>query len=163
MKKFFPLSLIFGITFSVQSALAIPSQVGVNQVDSQSASETRANPDGNGVENQSAQAKAFKFNFDNAYDYAACLDVILLAYEGRNSELENAAQNECTSDILNTFGDELTKDTALELVKSAHFRATEGLESPLYPSFGIRRRVAINLGYVYDIDKNNSDILELIK
>ena len=163
MKKFFPISLIFGITLSVQPAFAIPAQVGANQVDSQPASEIKANPDENETENQNAQAQAFEFSFDNAYDYAACLDVILLTYEGRNSELENASQNECTSDILNTFGDNLTKDAALELIKSAHFRATEGLESPLYPSLGIRRRVAINLGYVYDIDQNNSDILELIR
>ena len=163
MKKLFEISIIFGIAFGVQPAVAIPSQVEVNQLDSTAPSEIRANPDGNVTEDQSAKAKEFKFNFNNAYDYAACLDVILLTYEGRNSELKNVSQNECTNDILNTFGNGLTKDAALELVKSAHFRATEGLESPLYPSLGIRRRVAINLGYVYDIDQNNSDILELLK
>jgi hypothetical protein len=51
---------------------------------------------------------------------------------------------------------------ALQLVKSANLYATEKLENPLYPSLGLRRRIAINLGYVYDTDKSNPDILKYI-
>lgn len=103
------------------------------------------------------------FTFDNAYDYGACLDTILLAYENRTVELQKVSKNDCVQNILNLFGDRLMKDTALGLVKMANNHATQGLEDTLYPSLGLRRRVAINLGYVYDIDRNNQDILKYIK
>lgn len=114
------------------------------------------------TQKQNALAQKFVFDFDNAYDYSACLDVILLAYEKRSGELENVAKNKCANDMLNTFGTNLSKDAALKLIESADVHATEVLENPLYPVLGIRRRVAINLGYIYDIDENNSDILELM-
>ncbi|VEP18413.1 exported hypothetical protein [Hyella patelloides LEGE 07179] len=114
------------------------------------------------TEEQSAKAQEFVFGFDNAYDYSACLDVILLAYEGRQSALERVSKNQCARNVLSTFGTNLSKDAAFQLVKSANAHATEVLRNPLYPVFGIRRRVAINFGYVYDLDENNSDILELI-
>jgi hypothetical protein len=110
-----------------------------------------------------SKLKQVVFNFDNAYDYGACLDTILLSYEGRTVELQKAVKNECAQNILNIFGNNLSKDTALELVKKANTHATEGLEDTIYPSLGLRRRVAINLGFVYDIDKNNQDILKYIK
>jgi hypothetical protein len=109
-----------------------------------------------------SKIKQVVFNFDNAYDYGACLDTILLSYEGRTVELQKAVKNDCAQNILNMFGNNLSKDIALELVKKANTHATEGLEDTIYPSLGLRRRVAINLGYVYDIDKNNQDILKYI-
>ena len=63
---------------------------------------------------------------------------------------------------MNTFGNDLSKDEALQLIELANLHATEGLENPLYPTLGLRRRIAINLGYVYDTDKNNPDILKYI-
>jgi hypothetical protein len=110
-----------------------------------------------------SKLKQVVFDFDNAYDYGACLDTILLSYEGRTVELQKAVKNECAQNILNIFGNNLSKDAALELVKKANTHATEGLEDTIYPSLGLRRRVAINLGFVYDIDKNNQDILKYIK
>ena len=86
----------------------------------------------------------------------------MLAYEERSAELENASKNDCATDVLNTFGNDLSKDVALQLVKSANSYATEELENPLYPTLGLRRRIAINLGYVYDTDKNNPDILKYV-
>lgn len=102
------------------------------------------------------------FDFNNSYDYGACLDAILLAYEERNVELEKVSKNECATKVLEVYGNNISKDTALQLIKSADYHATEVLEDKLYPSLGIRRRVAINLGYVYDIDKNNNDILKYV-
>jgi hypothetical protein len=90
------------------------------------------------------------------------LDVILLAYEKRQVELEKAFKNDCANNVLQTFGNNLTKDVALQLVESANLYATEKLENPLYPSLGLRRRIAINLGYVYETDKRNPDILKYI-
>ena len=102
------------------------------------------------------------FDFNNLYDYGVCLDVILLAYEKRDTELEKVAKNDCANNVLNAFGNNLSQDTALQLIESANTHATEVLENKLYPPLGIRRRVAIELGYVYDIDQNNSDILKYV-
>ena len=148
MNELFKLSLIIGMTIATQSALIIPSY----------AEETKSKQ--REFISQNSQTKEFSFDFNNTYDYAACLDVILLAYEERNAELENAPKNDCATDVLSTFGNNLTKDTALQLIKAADFHATEKLENPLYPTLGLRRRIAISLGYVYEADKNNPDILQ---
>ena len=99
------------------------------------------------------------FTFNNLYDYGTCLDAILLAYEGRELELQNMNKNQCANNVINLFGTRLSQDIALQLVDLANFRATNLLQSTLYPSFGLRRRVAINLGYIYDMDKDNSEML----
>lgn len=151
MKKLLQISLITGIIFAMQSVRPILSQT-----------EIETQPDPTREQGQNSKTQEFSFNFNNTFDYAACLDVILLAYERRNAELKNAFKNDCATDVLNTFGSNLSKDEALQLVASANFYATEELENPLYPTLGLRRRIAINLGYVYDADKNNPDILQYI-
>lgn len=150
MKQLLQISLITGIIFTIQSVRSISAQT-----------EIQTQPDSTG-EQQQSRTQDFAFDFTNTYDYAACLDVILLAYERRNAELENVFKNDCANDVLNTFGNNLSKDVALKLVDSANLYATEELEDPLYPTLGLRRRIAINLGYVYDTDKNNPDILKYI-
>jgi hypothetical protein len=124
--------------------------------------DNRPKPTAAVAETENPKLEEIKFNFNNSYDYGACLDAILLAYEGRDAELAKAPKNQCATNVLSVVGNNLSKDTALKIIKSADFHATEVLEDNLYPSLGIRRRVAINLGYVYDIDKNNSDILKYI-
>ncbi len=99
------------------------------------------------------------FTFNNLYDYGTCLDAILLAYEGREIELQGMNKNECANNVINLFGTNLSKDLTLQLVDLANFRATKLLDNTLYPAFGLRRRVAINLGYIYEIDSNNSEML----
>ena len=151
MKKLLQISLITGIIFAMQSVRPILSQT-----------EIETQPDPTREQGQNSKTQEFSFNFNNTFDYAACLDVILLAYERRNAELKNAFKNDCATDVLNTFGSNISKDVALQLVDSANFHATEELQNPLYPTLGLRRRIAINLGYVYDADKNNPDILQYI-
>ena len=102
------------------------------------------------------------FNFNNVYDYSICLDLILLAYEDRQLELQNVTQNECSESIFNLLGNNLSKDLTLQIVASADAYATKNLENKLYPPLGIRRRVAINLGYIYEIDINNDDVLKYV-
>ena len=143
-------SVIIGISLALQSVLSISASAQIE-----------TEPDRTQPEAPSSKAN-FTFNFYNTYDYNACLDVILLAYEKRNAELENAFKNDCATNVLNTFGSDLSKDVALQLVESANLYATEKLQNPLYPTLGLRRRIAINLGYVYDTDKNNPDILKYI-
>ena len=149
MKKLLQISSIIGITLATQLALSVSSQA-----------QTETQPNQNESETQNSKIQEFTFDFNNTYDYAACLDVILLAYEQRNAELENTFKNDCATKVLNTFGNNISKDIALQLVESADVHATQGLQSPLYPSLGLRRRIAINLGYVYNMDKNNPDILK---
>ena len=150
MKKLLQISLITGIILAMQSVRPTLSQTEI---------ETQPVPASDRGQNSTTQ---FSFDFNNTFDYAACLDVILLSYERRNAELENVYKNDCAIDVLNTFGNNLSKDVALQLVDSANVYATETLEDPLYPTLGLRRRIAINLGYVYDTDKNNPDILQYI-
>ena len=150
MKKLLQASLIIGINLATSSVLAIPSSAEIK-------------PESNLAQSKTTNSKAkFTFDFNNTYDYGACLDVILLAYEQRNVELENTFKNDCATNVLNTFGNNLSKDIALQLVKAADLYVTEELEEPIYPTLGLRRRIAINLGYVYDTDKNNPDILKYI-
>ncbi len=151
MKKLLQVSLIIGIAFAIPLALSISSDA-----------EIKTKPNLAQSQPQNSQAKKFVFDFNNSYDYAACLDVILLAYEKRNAELKKVYKNDCATDVLNTFGNNLSKDVALQLVKSADLHAIKGLGAPLYPTLGLRRRIAIDLGYVYSIDKNNPDILKYI-
>ena len=151
MTNFLQKSLIITIASAIPLALATPFQAEIQAQQVLGKSQP-----------QNTQMKKIVFDFDNTYDYAACLDVILLAYEQRNIELQNAYKNDCATNILNTFGNNLQKDLALQLIESADSHATEGLENPLYPSLGLRRRIAINLGYVYDMDKNNPNILKYV-
>ena len=151
MKKLLQVSLVIGINLAVQSLLSIPAFA---QIETEP---NRTQPEAVGSE-----SNEFTFDFYNTYDYNACLDVILLAYEKRNTVLENVYKNDCATNVLNTFGSDLSKDVALQLVESANSYATEELENPLYPTLGVRRRIAINLGYVYDADKNNPDILKYV-
>ena len=143
-------SLIIGISLAFQSVLSIPASAQIEP------EPPRTQPEA--IDNKAS----FTFDFYNTYDYNACLDVILLAYEQRNAELENVYKNDCATDVLNTFGNNLSKDVALQLVESANLYATEKLQNPLYPTLGLRRRIAIALGYVYDADKNNPDILKYV-
>lgn len=151
MKKLLQVSLIIGINLAIQPFLSISSPA-----------EIKTEPNLSQFKTSDSKANKFTFNFNNTYDYNACLDVILLAYEERNAELENVYKNDCATNVLNSFGNNLSKDVALQLVKSANSYATEELKNPLYPTLGLRRRIAINLGYVYDTDKNNPDILKYV-
>ena len=133
-----------------------------SQPETASPAEIETKPSDSVAKAQDARIEEVVFDFNNVYDYGACLDVILLAYEERNTELEKVSKNECATNVLDVFSNNITKDVALQLIKSANVHATEVLKDKLYPPLGIRRRVAINLGYVYDIDKNNSDILKYV-
>lgn len=151
MKKLLQVPLVVGIS-TIQLVLSVSSQAEIK---------IKTDPGETKTQN-SQKIQEFVFDFNNTYDYAACLDVILLSYEQRHAELENTFKNDCATNVLNTFGNNLSKDVALQLVELADSHATKELQNPLYPSLGLRRRIAINLGYVYDMDKNNPDILKYI-
>ena len=161
MNKLTTISLILGLVFSQNNTIAKTNSTLVNTPNS--TVETTTETTTKNSLDLATKAESFSFSFDNAFDYSSCMDVILLAYEKRISELEQVKQNECANDVLSTFGTNISQELALQLIEAANLHATEGLEDALYPVLGIRRIVAINLGYIYKIDINNEDVLRLIE
>ena len=96
-------------------------------------------------------------DFNNIYDYNNCLDAMLLLYEGRNP----VGDNSCLVSITNTLGYQINQNLMLELIDLANFRATNLLPKRIYPAYGIRRRIAQSIGYVYEIDLNNQEMIGL--
>ena len=120
---------------------------------------------GNGYINPIPETKDPKidqmiFGFRNTYEYGVCLDAILAVYEKNLISLDRMEKNNCVNSFLELFGTELSKDTALLLIHSANTYATTSIRPALYPSYGLRRRAAINFGYMYKIDQNDSQMLE---
>ena len=106
------------------------------------------------------------FTFNNLHGYNNCLDHILLTYEGRyrylrSLERQGKIQDSCIEEIFDTFGRDLDRDLVLELIEAADARAELLSEQKLYPGYGIRRRIALQLGYVYEIDRRDPEICSL--
>lgn len=97
------------------------------------------------------------FDFIDIYGYNNCLDALLLLYEGRNP----VGDNSCLLSVTAIFGNQINRDVMLELVEIANVRATSLLPKRLYPAYGIRRRVAQSIGFVYEIDATNPEIIKL--
>ncbi len=97
------------------------------------------------------------FDFMEIYSYNNCLDALLLLYEGRNP----VGNNSCLQNVTTVFGNQISRDVMLELVDIANVRATSLLPKRIYPAYGIRRRVAQSIGYVYEIDVDNLEIIGL--
>ncbi len=171
MKKILGVSVILGILLGMQSVNASPmeSSIEENKVPtiSEESSDSFRGIDNQGytnpkAANPDARLEQIVFDFDNSYDYGTCLDAILLTYENRGLELQKAAKNDCTDKIFSVLDGNLSKDTALQLIELADYHATTELDIKLYPSLGLRRRVAINFGYIYDIDKSNNEVLKYL-
>ncbi|PHV62586.1 hypothetical protein [Cyanobacterium aponinum] len=96
-------------------------------------------------------------DFVDIYGYNNCLDALLLLYEGRNP----VGDNSCLQNVKEVFGNQISRDVMLELVDIANVRATSLLPMELYPAYGIRRRVAQSVGYVYEIDVDNPEMIRL--
>lgn len=107
------------------------------------------------------------FTFNNVNEYGNCLDVLLLSHEGRIEQialtLNAQRQNVCAEQVFNIFGNNLNSDQMLQLVDLANFRATSLLDKKIFSSYGLRRRIAIELGYIYEIDLNDPQMLEYAK
>jgi hypothetical protein len=108
---------------------------------------------------QSDNITKVNFTFTNLYDYSTCLDGLLLLYEGR-LQLQKA-NNPCLDRIMDIYGNNLSQQQGREIIELANFRATRLLAGKLYPPLGIRRRVAIAFGYIYEIDANDPQMQAL--
>ncbi len=186
MRKFLEASIILSMTLALQPANALPNKdnftnndlsptpntmnesfseesLEINQHSGDSLQSSNNQQYINPVsESKDSRIEQIVFDFDNSYDYGTCLDAILLAYENRYLELQNAPKNDCTQQVFSVFDDNLSQDVTLKLIELANYHATNQLDLKLYPAWGLRRRVAINLGYIYDIDRENSDIFKYI-
>jgi len=109
------------------------------------------------------------FTFNNLYGYNNCLDHIVLNYEGRDRylrtlEREGKIQESCIEEVFDTFGTDLDRDLVLELIEVADERAELiSEEKKLYPGYGIRRRIALQLGYLYEIDREDEQVCSLAR
>jgi hypothetical protein len=108
---------------------------------------------------QSDKITKVNFTFTNLYDYDTCLDGILLLYEGRLQP--QMAHNPCLAKIIAIYGNTLSQQQGREIIELANFRATRLLAGKLYPPLGIRRRVAIAFGYIYEMDANDPQMQAL--
>ena len=107
------------------------------------------------------------FSFNNLYSYNNCLDHIMLSYEGRNQYLRTLEpekiENSCIEEIFNAVGTDLDRDQLLELIELADRRAELiSVQEKLYPGYGIRRRIALQVGYVYDLDRRDPQVCSLV-
>ncbi|MGK7944971.1 MAG: hypothetical protein AB4058_10935 [Microcystaceae cyanobacterium] len=115
------------------------------------------------------------FKFTNLYDYSSCLDDILLVYEGRlrreNGQITliypemsriHEKKSNCIDKVIDIYGNRLNNQQTYELLNLANFRATQLLDARLYPPRGIRRRAAQLVGFIYEIDRTNAEILQLV-
>jgi hypothetical protein len=107
------------------------------------------------------------FTFTNVADYGDCLDILLLSYENRPEQVTRTigAQggNACAEQIFSVFGNNLNRDVMLQLIELANFRATSLLAGKLFPSYGLRRRIAMHFGYLYEMDLDDPKMLQYAK
>jgi hypothetical protein len=99
------------------------------------------------------------FAFTNVLEYSDCLAAILDAYLSTDSSLPTR-QNLCQASIQQASSNGLSQLEALELVAAADFYSTHFLARTLYPPKGLRLRIAENLGFVYEIDQTDPEILQ---
>lgn len=116
--------------------------------------ETHRNPTPNSNDSRIADVV---FDFVDIYSYNNCLDALLLLYEGRNP----VGNNSCLQNVTAIFGNQVNSNIMLELIDIANVRATSLLPRRIFPAYGIRRRVAQSLGYVYEIDVENQEMIRL--
>lgn len=100
------------------------------------------------------------FAFTNVLEYSDCLAAILDGYLNTDSSLPTR-QNLCQDTIYQTAGhDGLSQAEALELVSAADFYSTHFLSRAVYPPKGLRLRIAENLGFIYEIDQHDPEVLQ---
>lgn len=122
--------------------------------------------------NREASKSQVEFTFVSSYEYGTCLDDILrfhegalkqqdgqivVSYQGSSFVRPHPNPSKCIKDIIAIYGNQgISRQQAYELVALADFRATRLLDQTLYPTQGIRIRVARLLCFVYSIDKTDS-------
>lgn len=95
-----------------------------------------------------------KYTFKNVWEYSNCIEDIIQLYLGVKELKQRGRTSNCLADVFQTYQNEgLSRNQALELIKTANQYATYQLNPVLYPPLGQRRRIEQMLGFTYQIDQ----------
>jgi hypothetical protein len=152
------------LTVAIGSVIAITALPAVAQlipINDSAVPATPATPTGSRlVPLSAAPTSTANFSFTNVLQYSDCLSAILDLYQGNIPADLPTRRNACTAAIEQAAGEDgLSQIEARQLVSAADFYSNHFLAKPLYPPKGLRLRVAQLLGYVYQIDQNDPEVL----
>ncbi len=150
-----PTLLAIGIPFS-----ALPSSAQLTPIaDPHTTDPHTTVANGDLVPLQSASHQV-NFTFTNVLEYSDCLSAILDLYQGNLPSSLPTRQNACAATVQQAAGnDQLSESEARELLSAADFYSTHMLSRGLYPPKGLRLRIAEMLGFVYEIDQHDPEVL----
>mgnify|MGYP000002369514 CR=1 FL=1 len=121
-----------------------------------------------GIDNNDSGKVSLRMVFRNVRDYTKCLENVLLLYEKYEkpeefTELSSEDRNKCTLDVAQVYEySGLPPCEARRLIEEADIFATDRLRPPLFPDRGIRVRIAQNFGYLYRVDRDDRQILNVL-
>lgn len=103
----------------------------------------------------SGEILEYEFTFTDFVEYSNCVEDILQFYKNHNQLIRKGRLSNCVADIFEANRNRgFSGEQALELVRAADAYATALQPRPLYPLRGIRRRVTLEFGFTYAIDRN---------
>lgn len=103
--------------------------------------------------NQRTFESQYQFNFTNLSDYDNCLSDVIRFYQNPEIFWQQGRLSDCVDDIFQANATNgLTKEQALAIIEAADKYATQLLSPPLYPLYGIRKKINKEFGFVYKID-----------
>lgn len=95
----------------------------------------------------------YQFNFTRLSDYDNCLSDVIRFYQDTEIFWQQGRLSNCVDDTFQANAKNgLTKEQALAIIEAADKYATTLLSPPLYPLYGIRRKINKEFGFVYKID-----------
>lgn len=116
-------------------------------------------PSGDLVPLSPSPAATPSFSFTNLFEYSNCIESILTLYQNTPPS-SRTQQDACYLMIQQSVGqDGLSHSEALELISAANFYTSHFLSDTLYPPKGQRLRIAKMLGFIYEIDQNDPQVL----
>jgi len=105
-----------------------------------------------------------RFTFTRLGAYNSCVEDILLLYQDKERFRQQGRRGDCLADVFQTYANTgLSKYQALDLIKAANTYVSTALTTKFYPLRGLRMQVAKLLGFIYELDANDQEIMQLIR
>ena len=105
-----------------------------------------------------------RFTFTSLGAYNSCVEDILLLYQDKERFRQQGRRGDCLADVFQTYANTgLSKSQALDLIKAANTYVSTALTTKFYPLRGLRMQVAKLLGFIYELDANDQEIMQLIR
>ena len=105
-----------------------------------------------------------RFTLTSLGAYNSCIEDILLLYQDKERFRQQGRRGDCLPDVFQTYANTgLSKSQALDLIKAANAYVSTALTSKFYPLRGLRMQVARLLGFIYEVDANDQEIMQLIR